>query len=184
MELEPRKEFKREIPNQLLQEESTEERRRIQRLWMQFTASVNDLCKTRRNILVNKNIRKSVFDSGMENLCKGFSRRHMHVKVEWKNKHDKAYKLVLVRLSVVPQAILHCQWFSAEIPQPEVQAELVGEEEPVTFDATRSDHPLLTAQIVSSTPMEPVQVVPIESDVDPPPFAFQVLRIENSSGGG
>jgi hypothetical protein len=68
LELDPRKEFKGLIPHALLEDESTDERQRIHRLWFQFTESVNMLCKTRQNVLINKHMRKAVFDSGMENL--------------------------------------------------------------------------------------------------------------------
>jgi hypothetical protein len=189
LELDPRKEFKGLIPYVLLQDESTDERQRIHRLWFQFTESVNILCKTRQNILVNKHMRKAVFDSGMENLCKGFSRRHLHLKVEFINRDHKHYKLELVRLSNVPEGALNCQGMTAEIPQPfyEVDAELIGDEEETsqTLDADCANaHTLYqsrpgaqTARIISSSTVETIQAITVQPDADFPPFAFQVVRI-------
>lgn len=184
VELDPRKEFKERIPNSLLFHELPHDRQRIHRLWGQFTISVNALCKTRRNILINKHIRKAVFDSGMERLCKDFSRRNMHVKVEWKNVSNKFYRLVLIRMSVVPDSCLNRQWFVAEIPQPVAQAELVAEipaqatEREAEFVTPRSA--ALMAQIVSLTLTvpTPIHVVPMEDPSKDPPFAFAVQWLE------
>lgn len=193
LELDPRKEFKGLIPDCFLQDESTDARQRIHRMWDQFTESVNNLCKTRRNILMNKYLRKAVFDSGMHNLCRGFSRRHLNVKVEFINHKNKYYKLELLRLSNVPDTILNCQWINAEIPQLlyEVDAELIGDEEEtfptlpqaagISTNARSLCHErpvTVTAQIISSTTVETGQTIPVEPDADAPPFAFQVLRID------
>jgi hypothetical protein len=201
LELDPQKKFKGIIPHFLLEDESTDERQQIQRTWCQFTESVNDACKTRRNIMVNNDLRKAVFDSGMRNLCRGFSGKHMNLKVEFINHDDENYKLELVRLSNVPKTALNCQGMTAEIPEQiyEVYAEPIGDEDETfqtheaggvrarTLRQNRPEAPTAqivssttveTTQIISSTAVEPIQATPVEPDAECIPFAFQVLRIE------
>lgn len=195
MELDPRKEFKELIPSELLVDESADVRQRIEYLWTKFVSSVNDLCKTRRNMLVNKNIRKTVFHSAMENLCGDFSRRQENIKVKvvknitrGSTQYRVSYRLVLVRLSAVPTNCRHSgQSFVAEIPQPVAQAELV--------ESPADDNP---AQIVSIEPMTPnhatMPVAPIQeiespitavngqqSNIMDVPIAVDVVEVEKSA---
>lgn len=197
LELDPRTEFQGRFPESLLANEcSTDERRRIHHQWALLVESINELCKTRRNIMVNKHIRRTVFDSGMTNLCRGFSRRHLNLKVEFKNHNHTSYKLEIVRLSSVPDASLTSRACVAEIPQllVEADAELVGDDQETpsetgiaeesnsssrTNSSRQSDVIMVTAQIISSTTAEPIQAIPVEPDADATPFAFQVLRIED-----
>jgi len=127
MELDIRRQFKDLIPDECLAGESSYERQRIIRLWASFIISVNELCKTRRSKIVKKSLRKAVFHSGMENLCRNFSRRQENINVQFRSdEEDHSYRLVLTILSPVPNSCRHSgRWFVAEIPLPEAEAEFV-----------------------------------------------------------
>jgi len=127
------KTFQQPIPLHFIDREP--DRERLVDLWQNFADGLNKIFRNRRRAaLSNGHMRKTVFESAMENICKDFSRRTVNIKVGFAKlsteaKKKKQYVLNLTKLSDIPDNCRHVhESFVAEIPprEQEADAELVG----------------------------------------------------------
>ena len=137
--LDPTKDFRLELPTRFLHDEP--HRERVIQVWNKdVVATINSLCRARKSGFINRSLKRSVFQSGMENVCKDFSRKTDNIIVQFQQSEETdqhhhhrktvTYSLVLTRLSAVTQHVRSARACVAEIPvnpltQPAVQAELV-----------------------------------------------------------
>lgn len=123
VQFDPRKEFNCNIPREFLEYET--DTVRIARIWNDFLLSMNRLCKSRRAMFQNKHLKKSIFNSAMEQLCKEFSRRTESVKASFayhKSGTQKTYLLTFKKLTEIPESCRNVRFCVAEIPPLEMQA--------------------------------------------------------------
>ena len=132
--LDYKKEFRLSLPPRFLQDESD----RVVELWNgTFHKTVNSLCQSRRSSAILTATKRIVFASGMENVCKDFSRRTLNLKVEFeqvligtpRNPQKALYHLRIVKLTPIAEEVRQAgRSIVAEIPEREVEAraEIIG----------------------------------------------------------
>ena len=137
--LNPCKEFRLPLPTRFLPDES--HRDRVVEVWNQdVIPKINHLCRARKSGFINRSLKRSVFQSAMDNVCKDFSRRTDNINVEFRqeterdqyhpNRKSIKYSLVFTKLSAVTNNLRSARYCVAEIPQnpntmPAVEAEFV-----------------------------------------------------------
>jgi hypothetical protein len=136
----PKQDFCATLPSHFLADEP--QHARIAHIWeTTVRTAINLLCRARKSRMIHHSTKRAVFQSGMENVCTDFSRKTEVVKVEFQQraaavpknpyrvnrptnaKVKMTYRLLVTKLSVIPESLRHV----AEIPGriPEVVAELV-----------------------------------------------------------
>lgn len=147
-------------------------RQRIEDIWNRnVIKAINNICRARRAMDVDKTLKRTVFSSGVGNILQDFNRMTENIKVELiahnlpaqrtlrgSRKKSSKYSLKITRLSDIPESSRNARYYcAAEIPPlpVEARAELVGTADDVT--------------------QQLVQVIPEESDS---------LRVGHANGGG
>lgn len=170
MAINPSKQFEEQIPSFVLEGEDENIESMIV-LWQSLVTEVNKTFKTKRNVMVTRMARKTLFETALFRLCADFSNRFENIKVEFKVSDDGRYELELVKLSAIPDTCRHSgQNFVAEIPQREyeAEAELVTMERPFLPDPAHTPG--------HETPTAPVEMVVVDA-VEECPTPAAVLPI-------
>ena len=185
--LDTTKDFRLDIPTRFLNEES--HRDRIFDIWRNdVIPAINRLCRARESGFINRALKRSVFQSGMENVCKGFSRETDNINVESRqteesnqyrpNRKTLSYSLIFTKLSPVATGLRETRYCVAEIPEnpnnvETVEADFVATTDTVGTQASGSTSwcsvPSAYSEIVATS-------VPIgyqyDSYIDPPVAAY------------
>lgn len=137
--LDPTKDFRLALPHRILQDEP--HRERVVEIWNKdVVPTINNLCRARKSGFINRSLKRSIFQTGMENVCKDFSRKTDNISVQCQASQETdqyhhsrkilTYCLIFTRLSAVTQRVRNARFCVAEIPTnphsvPAVQAEFV-----------------------------------------------------------
>lgn len=100
---------------------------RIERIWKEFLTSVLKRCKDRLSFLRMRNtkLQNFVFRTGLDNLCKEFSRRTEAFKLNFEFRRQGKTKdllLTLTKLTAIPESCRNARFCVAEIPPAEERA--------------------------------------------------------------
>lgn len=190
--LDPTKDFRLALPRRFLQDEPHQQR--VIEVWNKdVVPTINNLCRARKSGFINRSLKRSVFQTGMENVCKDFSRKTENISVQFKQSEESdqyhhnrkiiTYSLIFTRLTAVSQDIRNARYCVAEIPVnplrlPAVQAEYVATAEQQEMAPSSTAIPSAHSEIISTH----VPIIEYTEEDDEqlyvnPPVAAQVTAI-------